>query len=144
MTSGRPSAQRKSGLMWRTAWSQLTSGHPPPLVLPCSAWPPCLPEVRSAEFCAQMCRGSTACVKNSQAQCCMVEDWLGFCADAGNIRPLPLLHHSLGNAAAAFRQLSAARYIGKIVVEVPQQVTTAHGLQVLCLEILSLAGMHVG
>ena len=48
------------------------------------------------------------------------------------------------NAAAAFRQLSAARYIGKIVVEVPQQVTTAHGLQVLCLEILSLAGMHVG
>lgn len=41
---------------------------------------------------------------------------------AGAIKPLPPLTHSLGDAALALRQLSAARHIGKIVVEVPQQV----------------------
>ena len=41
---------------------------------------------------------------------------------AGTITPLPALTHSLGDAASAFRQLSAARHIGKVVVEVPQQL----------------------
>ena len=41
-------------------------------------------------------------------------------AGMGAIRPLPLIAHSMGNVAAALRQRSQARHVGKIVVRVPE------------------------
>ncbi len=40
-------------------------------------------------------------------------------SNAGRLKPLPPLTHSLSNSAAALRQLSAARHVGKIVVQNP-------------------------
>ncbi|KAK9864440.1 hypothetical protein WJX84_006132 [Apatococcus fuscideae] len=37
----------------------------------------------------------------------------------GNLKPLPPLTHPLSNSAAALRQLSAARHVGKVVVQHP-------------------------
>ena len=41
-------------------------------------------------------------------------------AGMGAIRPLPLIAHSMGSVAAALRQMSQARHVGKIVVRVPE------------------------
>ena len=41
-------------------------------------------------------------------------------AATGAIRPLPLIAHSMGAVAAALRQMSQARHVGKIVVRVPE------------------------
>jgi D-arabinose 1-dehydrogenase-like Zn-dependent alcohol dehydrogenase len=42
-----------------------------------------------------------------------------FCC-TGIIKPLPAIVFKLGDAPAAFRQLSAAKHVGKVVVEVPR------------------------
>jgi hypothetical protein len=42
-------------------------------------------------------------------------------AAAGVLRPLPVVAHGLGSVAAAMRQMSQARHVGKIVVNNPQQ-----------------------
>lgn len=39
--------------------------------------------------------------------------------DTGKLKPLPPLTHPLSSAAAALRQLSAARHVGKVVVQNP-------------------------
>ena len=43
----------------------------------------------------------------------------------GRVRPLPTVAHDLGAVAAALRQMSQARHVGKVVVSTPAAVQEA-------------------
>ena len=42
-------------------------------------------------------------------------------AGAGVLRPLPVVAHGLGSVAAALRQMSQARHVGKIIINAPAE-----------------------